>query len=321
MACSAIGNCATTWRMAIRLALTLAASATACLLAACDKSTPDQSAAAPSATPASTSAATAVPAATTPDPVATAKAPAGRTTDSYPTKDGALTVTPIHHATMLLQHAGKAIYVDPVATDASYDGLPKADYVFITDIHPDHMDPAGLAKVRQESTIVVAPSAVNAKMPANVVLDNGASHDFGTFRVDTVPMYNLKRGPDAGKLYHDKGRGDGYVFTFGVSSDAGSPAHKTATGADAGSLVSRVYVSGDTECTPEMKALKNIDVAFVCMNLPYTMPPDEAAACVNAFKPRVVYPFHYKGSDLKTFSDDVKPGSGVEVKLRDWYVE
>jgi L-ascorbate metabolism protein UlaG (beta-lactamase superfamily) len=309
----------------LALALTLAASATASLVAACEKPTPDPSAAASSATPAasSTSAATAVPAATTPDPVATAKAPAGRTSDSYPTKDGVLTVTPIHHATLLLQHAGKAIYLDPVATDASYDGLPKADYVFITDIHPDHMDPAGLAKVRQESTIVVAPSAVNAKMPANVVLDNGASHDFGTFEVDTVPMYNLKRGPDAGKLYHDKGRGDGYVFTFGAGSDAGAAApHKTANATmDAGPLVSRVYVSGDTECTPEMKALKNIDIAFVCMNLPYTMPPDEAAACVNAFKPRVVYPFHYKGSDLKTFADDVKPGSGVEVKLRDWYAE
>ncbi len=161
-------------------------------------------------------------------------------------------------------------------------------------------------------------------MPANVVLDNGATHDFGTFKVETVPMYNLKRGPDAGKLYHDKGRGDGYVFTFGVERRRRSPARRKAPPPPTPTpapLVSRVYVSGDTECTPEMKALKNIDVAFVCMNLPYTMPPDEAAACVNAFKPRIVYPFHYKGSDLKTFADDVKPGNGVEVKLRDWYAE
>ena len=314
--------------VARRTALALSAASLVTLAGACDdKPAPDTAPPAPS----TTTSATAVPASSTPDPMAkaaldggdvpTAKAAATRPSDSYLTKDGALVVTPIHHATLLLQHAGKNIYLDPVAADASYAGLPKADYVFITDIHPDHMDPAGLAKVRQDSTIVVAPSAVNAKMPANVVLDNGAAHDFGTFKVETVPMYNLKRGPDAGKLYHDKGRGDGYVFTFGVSGDAGTGARKTGSDGGGGALVSRVYVSGDTECTPEMKALKNIDIAFVCMNLPYTMPPDEAAACVNTFKPRIVYPFHYKGSDLKTFSDDVKPGNGVEVKLRDWYAE
>ena len=311
------------------VALALSTASVVTLLGACDtKPAPDTTPAPPA--PSVTTSATAVPGSTTPDPMARAitdggneaRAAATRPSDSYPTRDGALVVTPIHHATLLLQHAGKNIYLDPVAADASYAGLPKADYVFITDIHPDHMDPAGLAKVRQDSTIVVAPSAVNAKMPANVVLDNGASHDFGTFKVETVPMYNLKRGPDAGKLYHDKGRGDGYVFTFGVSADGGSgAARRPAASGDAGALVSRVYVSGDTECTPEMKALKNIDVAFVCMNLPYTMPPDEAAACVNTFKPRIVYPFHYKGSDLKTFTDDVKPGNGVEVKLRDWYAE
>ncbi len=108
-------------------------------------------------------------------------------------------------------------------------------------------------------------------------------------------MYNLVRGPSAGKLYHDKGRGNGYVFTFGET---------------------RVYVSGDTECTPEMKALKKIDVAFVCMNLPYTMPPAEAATCIDAFKPKVVIPFHYKGSNLGEL-EAVHGGS--EVRKRDWY--
>src|SRR5439155_17729204 len=93
-------------------------------------------------------------------------------------------------------------------------------------------------------------------------------------------MYNLKRGPSEGKLYHDKGRGNGYVVTYGGK---------------------RFYISGDTEGVPEMKALKNIDVAFVCMNLPYTMPPEEAAEAVRAFKPKVVYPYHYRGSDVKAF--------------------
>ena len=113
-----------------------------------------------------------------------------------------------------------------------------------------------------------------------------------------VPMYNLKRGPQQGKLFHDKGRGNGYVLTFG---DA------------------RVYVSGDTECAPEMKALKDIDVAFVCMNLPYTMPPAEAAECISAFKPKNVYPYHYRGSNLDELKSALAPEKDIDVRVRNWY--
>ena len=121
--------------------------------------------------------------------------------------------------------------------------------------------------------------------------------------VEAVPMYNLTRGPEAGKLFHDKGRGAGWVLSF-----AGT----------------RVYVSGDTECTPEMKALTGIDVAFVCMNLPYTMPPKEAAACVNAFKPRVLLPHHFAvpggaTSDLRELDAALDPAARVEVRVRKWY--
>ncbi|MDB4935227.1 MAG: Metal-dependent hydrolase [Labilithrix sp.] len=280
------------------------------LLAACNNSPPPGDAK-PAATPSTPSMpANDASAASSAAPTTAGAAPrkaAPKVTDTFMTGAGELTVTPIHHATMLLQVGGKAIYLDPVAADASYEGLPKADYVFVTDIHPDHMDPAGLAKVKKDGTVVVAPPAVNEKMPAQVVMKNGDTHDFGTFKVEAIPMYNLTRGPSPGQLYHDKGRGDGYVFTFG--------APKT----DAGATASRVYVSGDTECTPEMKALKNIDVAFVCMNLPYTMPPAEAAACVNAFKPKVVFPFHYNGSNLDELSSAIKPASGIEVRRREWY--
>jgi L-ascorbate metabolism protein UlaG (beta-lactamase superfamily) len=234
-----------------------------------------------------------------------------KVTDTFTTPAGELTVTPIHHATMLLRLGDKAIYLDPVAADASYEGLPKADFVFITHTHPDHMDPAGIAKVQKSDTVLVGPPAVNETTPLKVVMKNGDTHDFGTFTVEAVPMYNLTRGPSAGKLFHDKGQGDGYVFTFG--GKAGAKA------ADSGTAVSRLYVSGDTECTPEMKALKNIDVAFVCMNLPYTMPPAEAATCINAFKPKVVFPFHYKGSNLDELTAAIKPGSGIEVRKREWY--
>jgi L-ascorbate metabolism protein UlaG (beta-lactamase superfamily) len=272
------------------------------LLAACNNAMPP--APAPSVTPPASDAAATPSASAVVADAAPPKAPP-TVTDTFTTPAGELTVTPIHHATMLLRLGDKAIYIDPAAADASYEGLPKADFVFVTDIHPDHMDPAGLAKVQKADTVLVGPPAVNEKMPMKIVMKNGDTHDFGAFKVEAVPMYNLTRGPEAGKLFHDKGRGDGFVFTF--------------VGKAGATTASRLYVSGDTECTPEMKALKNIDVAFVCMNLPYTMPPAEAATCINAFKPKVVFPFHYKGSNLDELSAAIKPGSGIDVRKREWY--
>ena len=253
---------------------------------ACTPSSP-----APGATPAAPSTA----ASAAPSPVSAVEA-APRANDKVHTAKGDLTVTPLKHASLVFAFAGHTIYVDP-AMDAPIDALPKADYVFITHAHPDHMDPGMLDKVKKPSTVVVASVGVTDKIPAVTVMPNGDKKSFGDFEVEAVPMYNMVRGPAAGKLYHDKGQGDGFVFTFGDT---------------------RVYVSGDTECTPEMKALANIDVAFVCMNLPYTMPPKEAAECVNAFKPKVVYPYHYRGSNLDEFKSAVT-APGVEVRVRNWY--
>jgi L-ascorbate metabolism protein UlaG (beta-lactamase superfamily) len=226
-----------------------------------------------------------------------------------PTSRGELQITPLHHATLLLRLGGRAIYFDPVH-DISYEGLPKADVIFLTDIHPDHLDPGGLDDVRGPSTIYVVPPAVAAKMPPGitnlVVMKNGDTNTTKGFVVpalpwlgiEAVPMYNLKRGPSAGALYHDKGRGNGYVLTIGDK---------------------RLYVSGDTECVPEMKALQSIDVAFVCMNLPYTMPPSEAAECIAAFKPKVVFPYHYRGSDLAELDRGLAGKEGIEIRKRAWY--
>ena len=227
----------------------------------------------------------------------TTKAPARAQTDAIATDAGELGITPIKHATMMMTFGGKHFFFDPWK-EASFDGLPKADVIFITDIHPDHYDPEALAKVRTASTIVVAPPVVAEKEAGALVMKNGDTRDVAGVKVEAIPMYNLVRGPEAGKLFHDKGRGNGYVLTFGGK---------------------RVYVSGDTECIDEMKALPNIDVAFVCMNLPYTMTPAEAAACVNAFKPKVVFPFHYRDSNLAEFTSAIAKDSGVEVRLREWY--
>jgi L-ascorbate metabolism protein UlaG (beta-lactamase superfamily) len=229
-----------------------------------------------------------------------------RATDTFATAKGELQVTPIFHATVLLEVAGKAVYLDPFSK-GDFTGLPKADFVLITDVHGDHLDPKALDLVATPATKIVAPPAVAKELGARpnvTVLENGKKADLGLFAVEAVPMYNLTRGPEPGKLFHDKGRGNGYVLTFGDK---------------------RFYFSGDTECTPEMKALPSIDVAFVCMNLPYTMPPKEAAACVNAFKPKVLFPYHHgvpgggPPSNLDELKAALDPGAGVEVRIRKWY--
>ncbi len=216
--------------------------------------------------------------------------------DTVPAAGGAITITPINHATVEVSHAGKVILVDPVA-QGTYTGLPAPDVILVTDIHGDHLDPATVEKVKKADTKVVAPSAAAPKLEGAIVMANGDTKEVDGVRIEAVPMYNLKRGPSPGQLYHTKGRGNGYIVTLGDQ---------------------RVYFAGDTECTPEMRALTNIDVAFVPMNLPYTMPPAEAAECVKAFKPKIVYPYHYRGSDLKAFASALE-GTGIEVRLRDWY--
>jgi L-ascorbate metabolism protein UlaG (beta-lactamase superfamily) len=216
--------------------------------------------------------------------------------EEFHTSAGALQLTPIQHASLMIQAGGKVLYVDPA--QGKYDGLPQADYILITDIHFDHMAPAVVDKLRKPGTVILAPKAVAATVKGCTVISNGETRTIGEFKVEAVPMYNLGPGPD-GTVYHVKGRGNGYVVTYGGK---------------------RFYFSGDTEGTPEMKALKNIDVAFVCMNLPYTMSPAAAAVAVKAFHPAIVYPYHYRGGGADP-QDFVKAlaGSGIEVRLRNWY--
>ena len=215
----------------------------------------------------------------------------------FDTSAGPVKVTIIQHASLMIEAGGKIIYLDP--SQGSYEGLPAADLILITDIHGDHMDPKAIGKVSKTGTEILAPSAVAATVTAAKLISNGETQKWDRWTIEAVPMYNLTRGPAPGKLFHDKGRGNGYVLTYGGK---------------------RFYFSGDTENIPEMRALKNIDVAFVCMNLPYTMPPDEAAQGVRAMHPKVVYPYHYRGSDLSIFQKGLE-GSGVDVRLRDCYAK
>jgi L-ascorbate metabolism protein UlaG (beta-lactamase superfamily) len=219
-----------------------------------------------------------------------------RPVETFRTSAGELKITPIRHASLMIEAGGKVIHVDPWS-QGNYEGLPKADLILITDIHGDHMDPKAIATVRKGGTQILAPAAVVKTVTDAVTIGNGETKSIGDLSIEAVPMYNLKRGPGEGKLYHDKGRGNGYVITYGGT---------------------RIYIAGDTEGVPEMRALKNIDIAFIPMNLPYTMTPEEAADAVKAFKPRIVYPYHYRQSEIKSFASALA-GSGIDVRLRDWY--
>ena len=227
--------------------------------------------------------------------------PAGRAAATAPpaqtsTQEGDIRITPITHASLQLEHGGQVIHVDPTSP-GDYSRAKQSDLVLITDIHQDHLDPAAMARVRKQGAPVVAPQAAAAKIESPTVIANGKTKTVAGISIEAVPVYNLQLGPAPGQLFHTKGRGNGYVLTLGGK---------------------RVYIAGDTECTPEMRALQNIDIAFIPMNLPYTMPPAEAAECAKAFKPKVVYPYHYRGQSPEEFKAALKDVP-VEVRLLDWY--
>jgi L-ascorbate metabolism protein UlaG (beta-lactamase superfamily) len=211
-------------------------------------------------------------------------------------EDGDIRVTAFTHASFQLEYGGRVIHVDPTSA-GDYAAAKPADLVLVTDIHQDHLDPAAIARVRKPGAPVVAPAAAADKIESPTVIANGETKSVAGISIEAVPMYNIQRGPSAGQLFHPKGRGNGYVLTLGAR---------------------RVYIAGDTECTDEMRALKNIDLAFVPMNLPYTMPPSEAAECVKAFRPKAVYPYHYRGQDPEEFKAALK-GEPIEVRLLEWY--
>lgn len=226
--------------------------------------------------------------------------------DTLAATGGDITITPLNHATFALTWHNRVILVDPTG-QANYTGLAAPDLILVTDIHGDHLDPAAIAKVRKATTRIVAPAAAAAKLESPMVMANGEKKTItwndGTgsdaISIEAIPMYNLTRGPAAGQLFHDKGRGNGYVLIIGGK---------------------RIYIAGDTEGIPEMRTLPSIDVAFIPMNLPYTMTEAEAADAVKAFAPKIVYPYHYRGSDPALFATAVGTGK-TEVRLRDWYAK
>jgi L-ascorbate metabolism protein UlaG (beta-lactamase superfamily) len=248
-----------------------------------------------------------MPAEPAPQPVAEA-APAPAAADNViATSMGDLTIHPIHHASMILEWNGMNILVDPapppggvpegVDATAEFTALPEPDLILVTDIHGDHLSADVLSAVSGAAPIV-APQAVADELPEALqvmtqVVANGETVNVQGIEIEAVPMYNLTEDR---LMYHDAGRGNGYVLNLGGT---------------------RVYIAGDTEDIPEMRALTDIDVAFVPMNLPYTMTPEQAADAVVEFQPTVVYPYHYGMSDLNVFVANV--GDASDVRLLEWY--
>lgn len=225
--------------------------------------------------------------------------------DQIETGDGTITINPILHGSLAIQWQNANILIDPYGGGNLYQAY-KPDLILITDIHGDHYNPETLNSLDLENATIIAPAAVRDLMDDPVrskteVLDNGANTAWQDITIQAIPMYNL---PETADSRHPKGRGNGYVLEIGGK---------------------RLYISGDTEDIPEMRKLRHIDVAFVCMNLPYTMDVNQAADAVIAFQPGIVYPYHYRGagnalSDVAQFKTLVEAsGKPIDVRLRGWY--
>jgi len=207
-------------------------------------------------------------------------------------------ITSVGHASLIIWFGGKTIHIDPWSAKADYSTLPKADLVLITHQHLDHLDTAALKLIHQKSTVYVmnAKSREIWKPESSIVLSNGQSTDIWGIRIDAVPAYNIKhKRPDNGQPFHPKGEGNGYILTIGDK---------------------KIYAAGDTENIPEMKALKNIDIAFLPMNLPYTMTPEMVADAAKGFKPKILYPYHYGETKTSELVELLKGEKGIEVRIR-----
>ncbi|MGN6486290.1 MAG: MBL fold metallo-hydrolase [Devosia sp.] len=216
--------------------------------------------------------------------------------DTIPTSGGDVGIHPVMHASLALSFGDQVFYLDPA--ENSFEGLPAPTAIFITHAHPDHYNADNLVKLTGDAVPVYVTEEVFGQLPEALkghatAMKNGDKATVNGVAVAAVPAYNTT----ADRLqYHPQGVGNGYVFSFGDK---------------------QVYVAGDTEDTPEMRALAGIEVAFLPMNLPYTMTIEQAADAVKAFKPKIVYPYHSRGSDVEQFKTLV--GDAAEVRIANWY--
>jgi L-ascorbate metabolism protein UlaG (beta-lactamase superfamily) len=215
--------------------------------------------------------------------------------DVIPTSKGDLTIGFVGHGSLYFRFGGKVFHVDPFGKAGDYATLPKADVVLITHDHGDHLDAAALAAIRQAKTEVIVAPICAGKVEGAMVSSNGESRNVGGVSVLAVPAYNLVHKRPDGAVFHPKGEGNGYLLSFGDK---------------------KVYVAGDTENTSEMKALTGVDIAFLPMNLPYTMTPEMVADAARAFGPKILYPYHFGDTDTSLLEKLLVDVKNVEVRIR-----
>ena len=216
-------------------------------------------------------------------------------TDVIPTSAGELSITFLGHGSLLMNFQGKIIYVDVYGEVADYSILPKADLVFLTHEHYDHLDPKAIASIRTDKTVMVYTESCEQMVKGGIIMHNGDRQTVAGIPVEAVAAYNIIHKRPSGDPFHPKRSGNGYILTFGKT---------------------RLYVAGDTENTPEMKALKDIDIAFLPMNLPYTMTPEMVADAAKAFRPGILYPYHFGDTDVLKLEGLLKGEKGIEVRIR-----
>lgn len=215
--------------------------------------------------------------------------------DTIETDSGNLEISFVGHGTLMFSFDGKVIHVDPWSQLTDYSKMPKADIILITHDHLDHLDPEAVEAIRTDKSVVVLTEKCEGRIAGGIVMKNGDVEAVAGLKIEAVPAYNIVNMRSEGNPFHPKGEGNGYVIAFGGK---------------------KVYVAGDTENTPEMKELKNIDVAFLPMNLPYTMTPEMVADAAKAFRPGILYPYHYSGTETSEIVDLLKDEAGIEVRIR-----
>jgi len=216
-------------------------------------------------------------------------------TDTIQTPAGDLVIQFLGHSSLILFWADKILHVDPVSGEADYKKLPKADVILITHGHGDHMDLKAVDLIRTPATIIVGNGEVGRQIPGALVMKNGDQQTVEGLQMEAVPAYNLQHMRAPGKPFHPKGIGNGYIVAFGGL---------------------RLYIAGDTENIPEMRRLQNIDIAFLPMNLPYTMTPEMVADAARMFRPKVLYPYHQGETDTSKLLALMKDEKDIDVRIR-----
>ena len=217
----------------------------------------------------------------------------GFETDTIQTDKGSLKITFIGHSSLILEWNSLVIHVDPVSREGDYSKLPKADLILITHHHGDHFDPGAIAAIQTGKTTLVVNPEVGKKIEGETItMKNGDVQTLMGLRIEAMPAYNTTEDRSR---FHPKGRDNGYILIMGGK---------------------RIYIAGDTEDTPEMKQLKNIDVAFLPMNQPYTMTPAQVATAAKAFRPAILYPYHYDDTDVSELVRLLKGENDIEVRIR-----